>query len=190
MTRGAVGRSLRLGMIDRREMIARGVEECKVWTGRYLAGFDDATCTRQAEHLPNHVSWSLGHCALTMHRVSEKLDGRGIPEADFVGTAPAPGGGRAMKFWTESVAFGSEPKDDQVGFPGIERATAVYNAACDRLAAALRATPDAKLDEVTAWGAGRTELGLLALRMIFHNGDHTGQILDTRRALGMARVLK
>jgi hypothetical protein len=177
-------------MTDRREMIARGIEECTVWTGRYLVGFDDRTCLLQPENLPNHVTWSLGHCALTMHRVAEKFDGAGIPESDFTRSAPAAGSGRPERFWTESVAFGSTPAEDPLGYPTLARATAVFNAACARLAGAIRGAPDAKLDERTAWGAGQTELGVLALRMIFHNGDHTGQIVDTRRALKMDRVLK
>jgi len=177
-------------MTDRREMIAQGVEECKVWTGRYLTGFDDASCTRQPANLPNHVSWSLGHCALTMHRVADKFDGRGIPDGDFIEGSHEGASGRPVRFWIESVAFGSVPTDDAVRFPGLGRASAVYNAACDRLAAAVRGAPDSKLEESTAWGAGQTKLGLLALRMIFHNGDHTGQIVDTRRALNMPLVLK
>lgn len=181
-------------MSDRRELIAQGVEGCKAWTGRYLVGFDDANCTRQPANLPNHVSWSLGHCALTMHRFSEKFDGRPIPERDFaVGPRPAPAapGARPTRFWTESVAFDSAPTDDPSLFPGMARATEVYGCACDRLAAAVRAAPDSRLDETTAWGmTPQIPLALLALRILFHNGDHTGQILDTRRALHLPRVLK
>ncbi len=182
-------------MSDRREIIAQGVEQCKMLTGRYLAGFDDSNCTHQPPNLPNHVAWCLGHCAHTMHRVGERFDGRGIPESDFIpGAVPPaaslPTGRRPDKFWIESVAFDSAPVDDPRLYPGLARATAVYDAACDRLGAAIRGAPDSTLDETTPWGSDRTQLGLLLMRIVFHNGHHVGEIVDTRRALKMARVLK
>lgn len=180
-------------MSDRREIIAQGVEGCKLWTGRYLIGFDDANCTRQPTNLPNHVAWSLGHCAHTMHRVAGMFDGHGIPEGDFAAGAPDEGGPshrRPTRFWIETIAFNSTPTDDAKVYPGMARSAEVYNAACDRLAGAIRAAADEKLDETVQWGIGPITLGVLCLRMIFHNGDHTGQILDTRRALNMPRVIQ
>lgn len=171
--------------MDRRATIAESLTACKHLLGRYLAGFDDSSRTRQAPGLPNHVAWTLGHLAMTMHRVVEKLDGRSFPETDFVVGASR---GDTMRFGTESVAFGSSVIADGAAFPSMARCVAIYDAACDRLAGAVRAAPESKLDETAKWGAGEGPLYLLALRMVFHNGVHTGQIADLRRALGFKSI--
>lgn len=166
------------------ELLAQSVEQTKMLAARYLAGFDDATRTRQAQHLPNHAAWNLGHLALTMHRIAEHFDGGAIPERDF---APGPRGG-SDRIGVESVAFASAPADDPTAFPPLARCIEIYNAAVDRLARGIRASSTAKLSESVKWGPGESPLGLLAARMIFHNGFHTGQIADLRRALGMKSI--
>lgn len=166
------------------ELLAQAVESCKPLAARYFNGFDDGTRTRQTAGLPNHPAWTLGHLALTMNRVAEKFDGAPMPERDFV---PGPRG-NSDHFGAESVAFGSRPSDDPAMYPGLVRCVQIYESACDRLARALRAAPMARFSEVVPWGAGQTTLGMLAARMIFHNGFHTGQVADLRRALGMKSV--
>lgn len=157
----------------RNEVIAGGVESTKQLLGRYLVGFTEESRVAQPPGLPNHVAWSLGHLALTMHKIAEKFDGR-----------PAP----ASAFDPESVAFGSTPVSDTSKYPPLATCTAIYEAACDRLAAAVRAASDAKLDERIKWGPAEITLEAAALRMIFHNGMHTGQIADVRRALNMKSI--
>lgn len=166
------------------EILAQAVESTKMLTARYLAGFEESTRTTQARHLPNHVAWNLGHLALTMHRIAEKYDGGPAPERDF---SPGPRG-NSDHFGLESVAFGSVPVDDPTVYPALARCVQIYDAACDRLARALRAAPESKLSEVVKWGAGESTLGMLAARMVFHNGFHTGQIADLRRATGMRSI--
>ena len=56
--------------------------------------------------------------------------------------------------------------------------------------AALRAADDRALDTETPWGASTTTIAALAMRMMYHNGTHAGEIIDLRRALGMGRVLE
>lgn len=168
------------------EFLGQALESNKMLLTRYLVGFDDSTHTRQAPGLPNHVAWSLGHLAMTMHRTAEKLDGRPIPSADFIAGATA---GDASRYGTETVAFGSSPVDDAALYPTLARATEIYNAACDRIARAVRAATDDQLAAPIAWGNAQVPTGMIAARMIFHNGAHTGQIADLRRALGMKRVL-
>lgn len=182
--------------MTRRDAIAEGILACKVLTGRYLAGFDDATRVKQSASLPNHVAWCLGHCALTMHRVAERLDGGRMPETDFIlgdpmkpPADPLVPRGDATRFHTESVAFASVPSADADRYPPLARCVEVYNRACDRLAAAVRAATDIALDTPTKWGPTEIPLHLACLRMIFHNGFHTGQIADLRRALGFRSVL-
>ena len=47
-----------------------------------------------------------------------------------------------------------------------------------------------QLHETVSWGGGTTTKRDLAVRMAFHNGVHTGQIIDLRRALGMPRLIR
>lgn len=176
-------------MTTRQAFIAELLESNKILLGRYLKGFSDANHTAQAPGLPNHVAWCLGHLALTMHRAAEKLDPAPIPAADFIDTkGRSEHRGDARRFSTESVAFGSTPAGDAARYPSFARCQEIYNNAIDRLAAAVRGATDAQLDAVTAWGPSETPIGLLCARMAFHNGMHTGQIADLRRALGIGSV--
>jgi hypothetical protein len=181
---------LRSSMTTRGELLSDITLTNKLLLGRYLVGFNDVTHVRQTPDLPNHLSWILGHLALTMNRIAEKLDGQPLPEKDFV-KADGFGGSRDKgRFDTEAVSFGSKPEERHDRFPSLARSTEIFNHACDRLAAAVRACPDSKLDELTPWVVGQPlPLWALVARMTFHNGFHTGQIADLRRALGFKPAL-
>lgn len=161
-------------------------------TGRYLAGFDDSNHTLQPPEMPNHVAWNLGHCALTMHRCCERImnpnaaPGTGeLPASDFVAEGSAR---EAGAFLVESVAFGSRPSASREAYPKYDRCVEIYRAACERFAAACRAATDAQLDARSKWGPSEIPVWAIAQRMIFHNGFHTGQISDVRRALGFKSI--
>lgn len=167
-------------------VLAEAVRQSGALLRRYLRDFDDTNHTRQAPSLPNHVAWNLGHLALTMHRAAEKLDGRPLPGADFV----EGGAGDAARFGSESVAFGSTPRDDPAVYPAMARCAAIFDAAIERLAGAVEQASDAQLAATTRWGAADTTIGALIPRMVFHNGTHNGQIADLRRALGLGSVFR
>lgn len=171
--------------MNRADVLAEGVLSTKMLLSRYLMGFDEATALSQTPNLPNHVIWNLGHLALTMHRVGNMIDGKGIPDADLSSSADAVQKGA---YRLESVAFGSAPASDEHMYPTLSRAIVIYNSACDRMAAAVRSADDATLDKEVPWGAGTTPIWSLALRMVFHNGFHTGQIADMRRSLGFKSI--
>lgn len=174
----------------RGEMLATIVESNKELVTRFLPGFDDASAVRQAPTLPNHVVWCLGHLALTMHRIAERLDARPLPAADFTTGNGTSGSRERGIFDTESVSIGSTPRADAAIYPSLDRATQILKSACDRLAAACRAASDQALDAPQQWGAASLPLWLLVARAVFHNGIHTGQITDLRRALGMDAIIK
>lgn len=175
------------------ELLADAVLQCKPLLTRYLAGFSDQTRTRQAPTLPNHAAWCLGHCALTMHRVAGYLDGGPVPEDDI-----APPGAAASveapadRFRADDVAFGSTPRDEPGRYPPLARCVAIYERACDRLAQAVRHASPADLARDVPWGpqGQRVPLATLVGRVVFHNGVHTGQIADLRRALGFEPVMR
>ena len=174
--------------MTRQEMLSEFILSTKPFFVRFLDGFDDSTRTVQAENLPNHVAWSLGHCALTMNRAAERFDDKPLPESDFImgdGT-----NGDSSRFDTESVCFDSTPTPDPSNYPTLQRATEIYEAACDRFAQAVRNTTDAKLDEMIPFYGSELPLYTLIMRLCFHNGSHAGQIIDLRRALSMQRVFK
>lgn len=167
-------------MGQRGEMLAGGVEACKQLLGRYLAGFDNSNATVQPPGLPNHVLWSLEHLSLTMHRGVEKLTGE-TPEGTEFGTSE----GRVDP---ALVGFASVPVTGAGVYPSLKTCIENYERACDRLAGAVRSVPDGRLDERTPWGNTEITLGSMVQRLIFHNGMHTGQIADLRRALGMKSI--
>lgn len=170
-------------MSTHEELLAQSVESTKALIGRYLAGFDDQTALMQPQGLPNHVIWNLGHLSLTLARVTEKLDGRPPDPTCFSSGDKLP-----HTFSLESVAFGSKPLQPGHSYPSLARATEILNISVDRLAAAVRSAGVAKLQESTPWGNASTTFSMLIIRMVFHNGFHTGQIADTRRALNMKSV--
>ena len=173
--------------MNRQQTLANAVLESRTLIARYFKGFDESNHTKQAQHLPNHFAWTLGHLALTIHRTAEKFDARAVPETDFVkGDGRA---GTATKYDTESVCFGSKPVDDPKLYPTHERSVAIFDDAIQRLVTAIRRTDDAKLEMLVTWGSGQVKLWSLAIRMVFHNGTHCGQLADLRRALGMGTIL-
>jgi hypothetical protein len=176
----------------RQSLLADAIAASPALLARYLVGFDDSNHTRQAPGLPNHVAWCLGHLALTMHRPAVRLSDPAatpqtspLPESDFI---PGASAGDARRFGTETVAFGSRPVADPALYPPFTRCVEIFNSACATLAAAVREAPDAALDKPTKWGAGEIPVSGLVARMVFHNGTHTGQIADLRRALGFKSI--
>lgn len=170
--------------MTRQSIFAEQVQLSRDLLKRYLVGFDDGNRTAQGSSLPNHAAWNLGHLALTMCRVAERLNGTPIPEDAFV-TGPR---GDARRFGTESVSFGSHPTPDPECYPLWDRCVAIFDECTERLSAAIRATPDATLDKPTPWGGRDVPIWTLLPRMVFHNGTHCGQIADLRRALGFKSI--
>lgn len=170
----------------RQSVLADAVENSKTLVSRFCVGFDDTTHTKQTKDLHNHFAWNMGHLAVTMHRVAGAIDGQPIPEADFIMNSKT---GDKNRFGVDSVGYGSTPVDNPAIYPTCARCAEVFDSAIARLANAVRHADDATLDKAIKWGAGDSPIGLLIPRMLYHNGVHTGQIIDLRRALGMKNVL-
>lgn len=158
---------------------------------RFVDGFDDDTRVTQAAGLPNHLSWTLGHVSLTMHRCADLVSGfnqpQQLPTSDWIhgdGTAGDP-----SRYDTESVCIGSTPKASASGYPRLRRAIEIFEAAIDRLATEAGGATNEMLVREVKWGSGPLLVGSLVHRVALHNGTHAGQLTDLRRALGMARVI-
>lgn len=158
---------------------------------RFVEGFDDETRVSQAPGLPNHLSWTLGHVSLTMHRCADIVNGfnqpQQLPTSDWVhgdGTAGDP-----SRYDTESVRLGSVPVASGSSYPRLSRGVEIFEAAIERLASeAGGAKPEMLLREVQ-WGESHLPVGSLVQRVALHNGTHAGQLTDLRRALRMSRVI-
>ncbi len=103
---------------------------------RFLSGFDEASRTLQAPQVPNHAIWTLGHLAVTMHRVAAYFDHGPMPETDF--TTGDGGAGDTQRFDTESVCIGSQPSADASIYPTLERGRIIFEQACERFINILR----------------------------------------------------
>jgi hypothetical protein len=167
------------------QVLANAILQCKPLLTRYLADFSDANHTAQPAMLPNHVAWTLGHLALTMHRAAEKIDGVPPTDSDFIVGSAA---GDQKRFGTDSVAFNSHPSGDPTRYPSLARSVEIYERACDRLAHLVVRIDEDGLKKLVQWGSGETTVEALISRMVFHNGMHCGQIADTRRALAMKSI--
>ena len=73
-------------------------------------------------------------------------------------------------------------------YPTCDRCKQIYDAAVDRFAKSVRVADEAKLNSIAKWGAGEAPLRSLAVRMVFHAGNHCGQLADLRRAMGMGSI--
>lgn len=177
-------------MTTRQQIYAEAILESRTLCARYFAGFDDSNRTRQATNLPNHFAWSLGHLGYVLQNAAKRLDGKPVSDADFIlDGGHASGGGDAQRFASNSVGIGSAPVDDPTQYPTHARCVEVFSAGCQRCAAAFANASDADMMKDVPWGAVTLKAWQLAPRMIFHNGDHIGQIADLRRALGFQGVI-
>jgi hypothetical protein len=141
---------------------------------RFLDGFDDANATAQPAGLPNHAAWTLGHLALTMHRTAERI---------AAATFPLP--------WDpEPYAFGSSPTAAGADYPPFAVMVERYRHAFTLLLEAIRSAGDAGLARPVPWGGSTITARDLAMRMVFHNGTHCGQLVDLRRALGLGPAIR
>ena len=169
--------------MNQQQTLAECVLQSQFLLKRYLKGFDDTNCTKQVPGLPNHVAWSLGHLALTMHRTAEKFDGLPLPPSEFLHMKNSD-----RAYDTESVSFNSQPADDPAKYPGFHRCVEIFDNAIARLSTAVAKADDAKLNAMTKWGQMDVVMWTLIPRLAFHNGFHTGQIADLRRALGIGSI--
>jgi hypothetical protein len=179
--------------MDRREILARGVEESGRLIARYFRGFDDSNHVRQAPGLPNHFAWTLGHLSMVLHRAAERFEGAdgsqeiALPEGDFVSGGDGRSGD-SRRFDAEGVCFGSTPVGDARLYPPAARCVEIFEAAIARVARAVRGCDEGRLDQMVKWGGRDSLLWMLAVRMVFHNGTHCGQLADLRRALGIGSI--
>lgn len=150
---------------------------------RFVAGFTDASRTRQAPGLPNHAAWILGHTAYTMHRLADQFGEEGLPPSDFTDDEAG-----ADRFNRASVRLDSIPQDDPAAYPSLDRCMAIFEAAVQRLARTVEQAPLEMFDTSVAWGGTERTLDELVMRVSLHNATHAGQLCDLRRALGMGRV--
>lgn len=173
------------------QTLARLVEVNVPLFERFLEGFDEENRASQTPGCPNHLIWTLGHLALTMHRLADRLRGSDEPcpppESDFY-TGDGSGGQRD-RYDTESVRFGSTPSPDADRYPTLARGRQIFRDACARLRQEVLLADEAKLSRISKWGASQEAVGDLVMRVVLHNATHAGQLTDLRRGLGLRPVI-
>lgn len=159
--------------------------------GQFLDGFDDENRTATGPGLPNHISWTLGHLAITMHFAADFAAGfnepQKLPTNDWIhgdGTAGDP-----SRYDTESVRRNSTPTADAKRYPRMVRAQEIFDVAIERFAEETAALKPSGMEREIKWGTNVLTVGGLIQRVMFHNGVHAGQIIDLRRALGMPNAI-
>lgn len=177
--------------MNRGQLLAQGIIASRDLFERFFPGFNDSNRTRQAPNLPNHFAWTLGHLAYIQNRMAERIDKKPLPADQFIegGATGNQARGDATRFAVEGVAFKSDPVDDPGAYPSFDRCVQIWRASIDRLASALEHADEATLDSMTPWGATQIPIWSLGQRMAYHNGTHSGQLIDLRRALGFPRIL-
>ena len=154
---------------------------------RLMVGFDEQSALEQRPGLPNHPIWTLGHCAFTMTRVAASFDGTDLPADDF--TESDSDQGERVRFEIRSICRGSLPTSDSHMYPCLMRSQSIFASACQRLANTVSHLKDDELEAELQWHDGPISVVNLIARVCFHNGAHSGQILDLRRVLDMPRVI-
>lgn len=176
-------------MIESRALLAEAVLNSQMLLKRYLVGFDEGNRTTQPANLPNHAAWTLGHLAHTMGRVNEKLGGPSLPQDEFAAEEEkVPAGTNCTRFAADDVAFGSNPSGDPARYPSLARSVEIFDAACMRLAKTVNDASESVLMGSIPWGNMQITGYQAIFRMVFHNGTHTGQLADLRRAMGMKSI--
>jgi hypothetical protein len=156
------------------EQLADAIKSTEGLLTRFLEGFDDASATAQPAGLPNHAAWTLGHLALTMHRTAERVAATTFP----------------LRWDPEPYAFGSSPTAARRDYPPLAEMIANYHRAFALLVEAVRGAGEEDLARPVQWGKSTITARDLALRMVFHNGTHCGQLVDLRRVLGLGPVIR
>lgn len=145
---------------------ARGV------TNKLAAGFSDAQSLEQPANCPNTLLWTFGHLACTASWLASLVDGK--PQS-------VPGE------WDKLFGMGSKPSGDKSGYPALAEVRKAFEDTYTRLVNALSAKTDAELLTPVAGEPSSFVKDKLdaAFKCAWHEGWHTGQLADLRRACGL-----
>ena len=129
--------------------------------------------TAQPHGLVNHPCWSLGHLAVTGHRLCELLGlESSLPEG-----------------WTEKFKAGTPPDPDPARNPTKDELLGALRRYHEAVAAALPGVDPAALDRETPSEGLRKYFPTVGDQLVFmmtaHEMDHLGQMAAWRRAMGL-----
>ena len=152
---------------DTAATLAAALESTVPLLMRYVDDITEDERATQVAGIKNHPAWILGHLTLTLHLAMERLTGHETePPVD-------PG----------AFGYGSKPVAEKGGYPAIEDLRDRFARTMTALAGTLRSGGEALLERSVNWGGDTITGRDLVARMIFHNGTHTGQLIQWRHAL-------
>ncbi|HYF15001.1 MAG TPA: DinB family protein [Phycisphaerales bacterium] len=131
----------------------------------------------QFDGLPNHLTWQLGHLARTYDWLRCCLDGK----------APT-----VNEAWKPVFGGGSKPTADAAAYPPFEQVKAEFDRTFNDFAKAAESMQPELLTAKPALEAGQfadTRFRIIT-QGAWHDGWHMGQLLGTRKALGMKSIFE
>ena len=139
---------------------------------RLVDDLTDEQMVAQPSGVINHPAWTLGHLGATSDALAGML---GLPS-----TFP--------DAWREACRMGSIPSGEAADYPGKAELLEQLRAQHQRVAAAVAAVDDERLQQPTPPRLRErfpTIGDFAAALMTMHEGHHLGQLAAWRRALGL-----
>ncbi len=124
----------------------------------------------------NHVMWTLGHLASSYQWFASALGGPTLEKPEGFDTA---------------FAYGCKPLPDAAAYPDLAEVRRFFDATFDAFLTCALALPDAMVTApcaIETSGFARDRLDMIE-KAAWHEGWHSGQISDIRRALGIKPLM-
>ena len=164
---------------ERRAMVARVIDLVKFarkTLDEMASGIPDSRATEQLPGASNHKLWTYGHLATATDWFAGLIDGKptSIPES-----------------YQGLFGMGSAPKPNAAAYPPLGEVRAVADASFRRVLDALSVLSDRDLfAPVEGDGAGfATDKLDAAVKGLWHEGWHLGQLAALRRGMGLPPMM-
>lgn len=141
------------------------------------AGIPDERATEQLAGAYNHKAWTIGHLGDSNAWFASLIDGKPVGNPE----------GHEQLFGMKS-----KPTPGGASYPPLDELRAHREATFNRLVAAVEALTDDQLqhDKLAGDGAGFVHDKLdSALKVVWHEGWHLGQIAALRKGLGLPPLM-
>lgn len=146
-------------------------------TLKMIDGVPQDKLTYQSAPKTNHVLWVLGHLAVSDAYFAKTMGAEKIVELD--------------ESWNELFGMGSTPVDDSSKYPSLDEITDAMKRTREVLLEWFSSMDEAKLHSALPedWKMFGPNFGALMNSIAWHEGLHTGQITNIRKALGLPGVI-
>lgn len=153
-----------------RERAISLLEFARWYTNNLLKDLPESQWLHQPSPTDNHVQWVLGHLSGTNTWASKVLSIPGVHVPQDILTA-----------------YGMGSKPSQSGNPAIGEVKKAFQSSHEAVLAWLKTVPDASLavDISEKTGSFASDPIDMMMKLAWHEGFHSGQIANIRKALGL-----